>query len=1637
MNKLFISAITTIALVLLCSSITFAQTGNWNEVGPINFPTNVSGQINGIGRVEQIKFDPVNPLRMYAVCPRAVFISNDTATTWAVLAGTDDLPTNTAMASICIDHTNNSVLYIGTGDANYYGTGSGVWKSTDGGATFNLSNNGMGNKLVVEIVMSSTDNNTLVAAANDGLYKSTNAGATWVLTSPVAQMTDLVVKAVVNSNTLYAVARNNQNIYISNDFGSTWTTTALSATLPSNGGRVAVTPANPNVVYVGYVGSNTTGPVKGGIIYQSTDAGATFTMKKGDDSPNLNGYNGTSTGQGNYNWEIEADPLDANTLYTCAHIIWKSTNGGTTWVQAQASWAYILHTDQHHMVFNPNNHNQLFNANDGGVWINRDHVATNTWTPKSNGLAATEFYTSANSHGYKYLIGGGTQDNGEVFYKDNTWKTNRGGDWTSKYFTDNTNANRFVYVQNGKYRDLMNSPSSSEVSFGVPATTSNNDLYAASYQDANTGFYAQSNTSGAVYGLYKTTNLQTTTPVWTAVNGFTPTVQMYAMAVSPADANILYILSRNKTVVRSTDALGAATFTSVASAPMPSGTPSNGGLAVLKSGVVYMSSDGYVFRSGDQGVTWLAVGSGPVTTLLNGQKIKEIIADTSQAASEVIYAITSQGVYYKKTTINDWAFLGAANLPTVASITDMDIYYDPNNSANSALRISTYGRGLWECSLQAASGMPPVVTFTTPQNNAAIAAGSSVNITVGATDADGSITKVEFFINGLKVGEDATSPYTYAWNNIAAGGYVLSAKATDNSGAYATGYANVNAVVACPGSTNVSKGNLNLYYYDSQEISGENGAASNAVDGNTGTIWHTQWSGSVAPLPHELRLSLGTTYTVNSFKYLPRQSGTNGRVGQYEIYVSTDSLNWGTPVATGTFANDATEKVVSFAEKQGKFVRFRALSEVNGQQYSSAAEINVGICNQGIAPTVAITSPANNASFNTPVNINIDATASDADGSVTKVEFYEGANKLGEDLTAPYSFTWNNVAVGSYALTARATDNAGLITTSAVVNITVANPNVAPTVSVTAPANNAVFTAPATVNITATASDTDGTVTKVEFFQGAVKLGEDLTSPYSYSWSGVAAGSYAITARATDNNGAVTTSSVINITVNFCTPAIISSSLVSIAYVNSQETSAENGSATNVLDDNTSTIWHTKYSGTTDPYPHEVQLDLGATYAVTSFRYLPRQNSTNGRVANYEIYVSNSTSSWGTAVATGTFANDATEKIVTFNEKSGRYVRFRALSEVNGNAWASAAELKVGGCYAGSNTSPTVSITSPANNASFTAPATITINANASDADGSINKVEFFNGSTKLGEDLTSPYSYTWNNVAAGSYTLTAVATDNIGATTTSTAVAVTVNSNTTLSPIADSYVRDGNTYKNQNYGTSTALTVKKDVTAYNREIFMKFNLNGAASFNTALLRLNIASAGITVTNTTWSVYYVSSDSWTETGVTWNNKPASTTLLATVQGQSSGWVEWNISAQALSEFAGDKTLSLRIVSTVIDPTSDATFNSKEVTTTSVRPQLLLTNTPGTGINPPVTVMPLDFTIKAWPNPSNSEFTLDITGSSQEKVYIRVTNTNGQVVQQLTTTTNQIVSFGEKLNRGVYYVEVRQGETRKLVKLVKQ
>ncbi|PYJ05049.1 MAG: hypothetical protein DME25_09150 [Verrucomicrobia bacterium] len=208
-----------------------------------------------------------------------------------------------------------------------------------------------------------------------------------------------------------------------------------------------------------------------------------------------------------------------------------------------------------------------------------------------------------------------------------------------------------------------------------------------------------------------------------------------------------------------------------------------------------------------------------------------------------------------------------------------------------------------------------------------------------------------------------------------------------------------------------------------------------------------------------------------------------------------------------------------------------------------------------IPPRVSIFSPTNGAVFFAPVNIDLFAKASDADGSVTNVEFFDGTNDLGRGLLGVLDPP--GAPVGSHTLTAVATDNGGASTTSDPVYISVRQgpppppTNFPPVVRIVSPPNGAIFRAPMSIPIYAYAHDLDDAVATVEFFANGNSQGFGSQIPctnftatctnctvrpcptniYFLVWSNPAPGTYALTAKATDTRGAATLSEPVNITV--------------------------------------------------------------------------------------------------------------------------------------------------------------------------------------------------------------------------------------------------------------------------------------------------------------------------------------------------------------------------------------------------------------------------------------------------------------------------------------------------------------------------
>ncbi|MES2660436.1 MAG: Ig-like domain-containing protein [Verrucomicrobiota bacterium] len=557
-----------------------------------------------------------------------------------------------------------------------------------------------------------------------------------------------------------------------------------------------------------------------------------------------------------------------------------------------------------------------------------------------------------------------------------------------------------------------------------------------------------------------------------------------------------------------------------------------------------------------------------------------------------------------------------------------------------------------------------------------------------------------------------------------------------------------------------------LKYADSQESLDYQ--ADYAFDGDPGTIWHTAWSGTVTPPPHEIQINLGVSQSINGFRYLPRMgSYLVGNVGQFEFYVSQDGVNWGIPVATGTFANTHDLKEVRFPETTGKFVRFRGMTDANGGTYMSVAELYLL---QGSSTPPANQAPvAVSKSLSTPESTPLAVTLSGTDANGDALTYSIASNPTKGTLTgtAPnLTYTPSADFLGSDSFTYRAHDGT-LDSAAATVSLTVTPVNHAPVAiskSVTAaedtplpmvlggtdsdnnsltftivsgPAHGALsgsaanrtytpaanyngadsFTfrvndgtlnsANATISITVSAiNDAPVAVSK------SVTTEEDTPLPITLTGSDVennalsftvlsnptkgtligtppnltyqpadgVTGSDQFTFKANDGSADSTTATV-SININPKIPetgiSVLARTGWTVKSVDSQETFDAPGSY--AFDGNTRTFWHTQWRSSPLPtLPHEIQINLGAVQSICGFRYLPRQDSFSvGNIGKYEFYVSLDGVTWGSPVAIGTFANSQTEKQVTFTTKSGKFIRFRALSEVNGLSDTCVAELNV------------------------------------------------------------------------------------------------------------------------------------------------------------------------------------------------------------------------------------------------------------------------------------------------------------------------------------------------------------------------
>jgi regulation of enolase protein 1 (concanavalin A-like superfamily) len=499
-------------------------------------------------------------------------------------------------------------------------------------------------------------------------------------------------------------------------------------------------------------------------------------------------------------------------------------------------------------------------------------------------------------------------------------------------------------------------------------------------------------------------------------------------------------------------------------------------------------------------------------------------------------------------------------------------------------------------------------------------------------------------------------------------------------------------------------------------------------------------------------------------------------------------------------------------------VRARVVSIQNVQPWSKAGVMMRETLAANSAFGMMFISGSSGSAFHK--RLTTGASRTSTSGNAVAAPYWVRLERRGSVVTASQSSngsTW--VTIGTMTLSqptmyvglAVASAHANKLATGVFDNVLVDVPavNQAPVVSLTSPADGATFTAPATITPTATASDTDGTVTTVEFYAGATLIGSDATSPYSVTWSNVPAGTYSLTAVARDNSGATKTSAARTVTVAGGLPAGWTAADVggpalagSTQYSGGTYTLKGAGEVGGTAD----TFHFANRQVTGDVSIRARVVSIQAVQPWSKAGVMMRETLAANAVLGMMFISPSSGSAFHKRLTTGASRTSTTGTAVTAPywvrlERRGTVVT--ASQSSDGVTWAtigtmtmSTPTMYVGLTVASADASqlatgvfdnvlvetptgnqpPAVSLTSPANGATFTAPASIALAATASDVDGTIAGVDFYAGPTLVGTDSSSPYTYTWSAVPAGSYGMTAVARDNNGATTTSAVRTVTVS---------------------------------------------------------------------------------------------------------------------------------------------------------------------------------------------------------------------------------------------------------------------
>ncbi len=752
--------------------------------------------------------------------------------------------------------------------------------------------------------------------------------------------------------------------------------------------------------------------------------------------------------------------------------------------------------------------------------------------------------------------------------------------------------------------------------------------------------------------------------------------------------------------------------------------------------------------------------------------------------------------------------LNPASLAVGSNIVAVEVH---QSSATS----SDLGFDLGLEALVSVTNRPRGILLASPAEGASVSLPGSATLAAHVV-AGGTlgVSVVEFFSDGVKVGEDATGPYVFNWNEPPSGAHQITAVATDTAGGSITS-APVNITVAAPPLLTelVSSGEVWKYLDDgSDQKTAWRARIFNDTDWNTGTArLGYGGDGEVTTVSYgaDANVKPAATYFRHAFNVanpaafsglrlrLKRDDGAAVYLNGAEVFrsnlaaglISYNSLALATvnaPEET-TFIEATLSPGALLAGNNVIAVEVHQVT-VNSSDLGFDLEL-LGLTATNLAQGVYLTSPGHGADLGMPASIALAAFAV-APGGVSKVEFFAGATKLGEDTAAPFNFTWSNPPVGAHALTAVATDNGAQTMTSPAVNITV-GPVPLPTVSV--------LTRLAPLG------------TGWKYLDNGSNQGEGWTGR-EFNDSGWRNG----TARFGHGLDGEFTKLTNNVTTH---------------YFRKWFTVTNAAVFTEML--------------------FGLQRDDGAIIHLNG-QEIYRSNMPTGAV-NFATLAASTSDSLNENHVFDTFIPTPGSGLVLGSNLLG--VELHQSSASSSDAGFDLELWGVG------STEPRVYLATPADGAVCSAYDPVLIEANAwAGAGRSIVKVEFFDGTNKLGEATSAPFSFAWYDAPSGQRAIRAVAMDDAGRVLASEVATITVTVPTVSAPLIfagsvwkflDNGSNQGTNFAQPAYNDTAWASGPAELGYSNSPVTMvSFGPNAGAKYITTYFRQWFAApTGVVITN--------------------------------------------------------------------------------------------------------------------------------------------------------------------------------------------